>query len=193
MALYLKSDLCGKLALQYSNGTVEALIVKVKKLDTIFITIYRPPNTQTEDWNDAVELIENEIDLIQANGSFGSVIMSGDFNFPSLEWYQNRPKIEITLSKQQEKFVGMINKLCLFNYVDKPTCGNNILDLCLTNDTELFTKVRTDENSKFSDHRLIICEFNQNVIENASENDLDVIKYMTNVPLYSWKNGSVDQ
>ena len=49
VALYLKSELCGKLSLQYSNGTVEVLIVKVKKIDTIFVTIYRPPNTQTED------------------------------------------------------------------------------------------------------------------------------------------------
>ena len=54
-ALYLKSDLNSKVMLQYSNGTVKILVFKVKCMDTIFVTMYRPPNTQNNDWFNAVE------------------------------------------------------------------------------------------------------------------------------------------
>ena len=68
-----------------------------KIIDTIFITVYCPPSTQTFEWCQAVSVILETVELIQANGSYDTIIMSGDFNFPSLKWEDNRPKINIYL------------------------------------------------------------------------------------------------
>ena len=54
--------------------------------------------------------------------------MGGDFNFLKLEWDENLPKIELDLNSQEENFVNLIFRFCMFNYVNKPThkCGNTL-------------------------------------------------------------------
>ena len=59
-APYLKVDLNGNVTLQYSYSTVEFLTVKLKCMDTIFITINCPPNTQKEDWCNAVDALNKK-------------------------------------------------------------------------------------------------------------------------------------
>ena len=85
--------------------------------------------------------------------------MSDDFKFLSLLWKNNHPKIDINLNSQQQKFVSMMSELFLLNVVNVPTHkDNNILDLVLTNDIDMISSLRVDENEKFSDHKLIICD-----------------------------------
>ena len=50
VALYLRKELNGKLFSDFSNSVVETLIVTCKKLNTIFICIYRPPSTKNDEW-----------------------------------------------------------------------------------------------------------------------------------------------
>ena len=55
VATYLNSDLNCKLELSFSNGIVEALVIKCKKLDIIFVCVYRPPNTSVQEWSEALK------------------------------------------------------------------------------------------------------------------------------------------
>ena len=48
LSAYLRSDLMCKSLPNYSNGVCEVVLVKFKKLDTIFGVLYRSPDTALE-------------------------------------------------------------------------------------------------------------------------------------------------
>ena len=72
--------------------------------------------------------------------------MARDF-FPNLQWEENFPKMDLQITSQQEILIDSMFKYSLLNYVNFEThkCGNT-LDLILTNDTNLVSKVRSDIN-----------------------------------------------
>ena len=84
VALYLRKELIGKKILSFSNSVVEALIVKVRKIRTLFVCIYRPPSTTNEEWSQALFVVNESIELAQANEGYESIVLSGDFNFPGI-------------------------------------------------------------------------------------------------------------
>ena len=55
VAFYLTSDLGGVLSHTFSNGVVETLLVKCKCIETLFVTVYRPPNSccNLSEWSEA--------------------------------------------------------------------------------------------------------------------------------------------
>ena len=192
-ALYLRSDLNCKMINHFSNSVVEAVLVKCKKLDMIFISVYRSSNTKTCEWNQAVDFIVSSIELSQSHGEYQRIIMAGDFNFPSLIWNDSLPKIDVNMNPQQERFSMMLNEICLLNTVDFPTHkDNNILDLILTNDSDFITDVWSDENVNFSDHNFIICALDVTREVECNECEFEMIDYMTKVPQFSWRTGSED-
>ena len=69
-ALYLREYLNGRKCKSFSNGVVDYVVVTSKVMDAVFVSIYRPPDTSFMEWNHAVSSLMEEIDLIQANGSF---------------------------------------------------------------------------------------------------------------------------
>lgn len=182
------------MANNFSNGVVEIVIVKCKKLDMIFISVYRPPNTKNCEWDQAVEFIMTTIEFSQSNGDYNRIMMAGDFNFPTLIWNDSLPRIELKLNPQQEKFVIMLNDLCLLNMVEFPTHkDNNILDLILTNDSDFIINVWPDENINFSDHKFVNCSVDMIREEKCNDSDEEMINYLTKVPQFSWRNGSEEQ
>ena len=137
-AIFLRSELMCKLDTAYSNGVVETLLVKCKKLDTLFVSVYRPPDTKVNEWNEAISELETTIGMAQSDGNYGTIVMGRDFNLPNIKWENNFPKMELSLNNQEETFVDFLFKFCMFNYVDIETHkGGNTLDLILTNDTSL--------------------------------------------------------
>ena len=76
---YLRSELMCKLVASYSNGVCETVLMKCKKLDTIIITVYRPPDKRDKEWMEAVSHLYETIDEIQAHGGYSITIISGDF------------------------------------------------------------------------------------------------------------------
>ena len=86
----------------YSNGVVESLIVKSKKIDTLFICIYRPPSTTIDEWKDVMDKISDAIDMAQSNGSYSNIICSGDFNFKSVKWSEGIMDYEVGMCSQAE-------------------------------------------------------------------------------------------
>ena len=125
-AAYLKSDLLCKSVLSYSNGVCEAVLVKCKKLDVLFGVIYRPPSTSLDEWKSCMKVLEEEINLVQAHGDYRTLVLMGDFNFPTLVWEDRLVKIVQDMTSQQEIFASFLGKFCLYNCVDVPTRGENV-------------------------------------------------------------------
>ena len=160
VALYLRKELNAKLYSTFSNSVVETLIVTCKKLNTIFICIYRPLSTKNDEWSQALDKLNEQICMIQSNSGYDSIICGGDMNFLNLKWEENLPMIDLELSYQEESFVSFMFSQNLMNYVNKPTRNENILDLVLTNNYDMITSTHIDVNNGFSDHNTVTCKLN---------------------------------
>ena len=158
VAAYLREDLVRQSGLVQgeSLGCVEYLLLYLSELRTVVALLYRPEGHR-EQFQRALEKIGTYIE------GFGeptpSVIMIGDFNFPIINW----KTLEITGGSTAEENLQALSLMeftathCLEQYMNKPTRGNNILDLIFTNNEELIYGTHV-EDSNLSDHRLIYVE-----------------------------------
>jgi hypothetical protein len=64
---YIREDLATIPSLQWSNGAVEVLVLKARSLGSLIAGVYRPPDTTTEEWTEAINILEESISLAQAN------------------------------------------------------------------------------------------------------------------------------
>ena len=72
--------------------------------------------------------------------------------------------------------------------MDKPTRNQNILDLILTNNSELFYNCEVEINSKFSDHNLVKVGINIDLSNDSTHTDN--LRYPNDIPLFNWRKGS---
>ena len=64
---------------------VEYVVVKSSIIDSLFISVYRPPGTNNIEWKQALTSLDREIKIAQSNGKYQRIFMGGDFNFPNLK------------------------------------------------------------------------------------------------------------
>ena len=48
-AIYMKEKLNGRFAKSYSNGVVDFVVATSKVLDAVFVSLYRPPDTNLQE------------------------------------------------------------------------------------------------------------------------------------------------
>merc|ERR1711867_361477 len=96
------------------------------------------------------------------------------------------------MTQQQETFARLVNKYCLFNVVDIPTRGSNVLDLILTNAVDLYGDTRVEESGTLSDHKWVISDIDISLTRTDDASSGTPI-YLTRIPHYNWKKGSVEQ
>ena len=190
-ALYLRKELYGKSIFKFSNSVVEALIVKVRKLRSLVVCIYRPPSTSNDKWSNALSSINDAIELTQANEGYETILVGGDFNFPDIKWEENLPRFDLNLRTQEENFVNFMSEHSLLNYVMSPTRKNNILDFVLTNDSDLIMNTVIEINVSFSDHNTVSCALDIDFTQ--SQDSKKFTEYLTSVPKFGWRNSSVEQ
>jgi len=96
----------------------------------IFIcSFYRPPNS---DLYPIEQLSVSLSKLINNLTVLPNIVLMGDFNFPSITWYNGYGNIEATPtygSVLNTKFLDLINDSSFEQFVQSPTRLNNILDL----------------------------------------------------------------
>lgn len=80
-AIYLKEKLYGRFSKAFSNGVVDCVVATSKVLDSVFVSLYQPPDTKVQEWKCALETLSSEIELLQANGMYQTVLVGGDLNF----------------------------------------------------------------------------------------------------------------
>ena len=67
--IYLNEELAAVSSLQYSNTRVEGLVLKIRELELILFSVYRPPkcHNRDHDFQDTLAGVEEEIGFTQAN------------------------------------------------------------------------------------------------------------------------------
>ena len=118
--------------------------------------IYRSPNSSDEQsTNDLVKLLR-EVDQL----GFDKVVVTGDFNYPTMDW-----NCEHNNTGPEQVFLECLNDLFLTQLISAPTRvregeKKNILDLCITNDSELINNIQHTDPLGKSDHEVLIISLN---------------------------------
>jgi hypothetical protein len=154
--MYIRDKLIVNHEKAYSNGVCEFLIIRLAQSNTVMITFYRPPDTNVEQFQDAIDELKR-IDILSTTPS-PSIILLGDFNFPSVRWpgpviWNKRSKGD---KKQFEILLEFTNAFFMTQAIDKPTRKDNYLDLIFTNSRDLLTQIEVFESIQ-TDHKLVEC------------------------------------
>ena len=67
-----------------NTRSCEMIAVQIEKINVINIVIYRPPGAIMWEFSPILEEVENI--LVNMKKPNPTVIITGDFNFPSVEW-----------------------------------------------------------------------------------------------------------
>ena len=131
-------------------------ICTIKPSNIIIASIYRPQDTSTELFTKTLDTLQKYIERSSTDNNHPTIILMGDFNFPCIDWTDLSMKKGFprnTTDSAKQLLTFMQNNL-LAQVVDVPTRGDNILDLCSTNDENLTLHVLS-EQIKLSDHNLV--------------------------------------
>ncbi len=138
---------------------------------------YRPPNAGPD------FLQEFSRFLKCANESrYKNIIILGDFNYPSIQWLDGSGFSDISTDSN---FTDVLQEFGLFQLVNSPTRGQNVLDLLLTTNEYLIDNISvTDDDSTClkSDHKAITSDINLRRKINKPTKRL----------VYNYKNGDFD-
>jgi hypothetical protein len=123
---------------------LEMLMLKIqvnKNKSFLIMCVYRPPCLSATRLYSDSECFENILSNI--NLSNKNIIITRDFNLPNSNAYSYFEHILYTHSLKQ--------------LVELPTRGENILDLFITNNTNIIADLRIEE-PHVSDHRMVVAK-----------------------------------
>lgn len=156
--IYIRNDIMCYDEFSWSNTVVSMCAVKLKTNDTLIINMYRPPDADKHE--NAFEEALIKLEELLAKNETNNIILTGDYNFPSIEWSQDDEMNMIITSKsipkQATALLNILNEFSLVQCISKPTRGRNILDLVFTNNQQLINEVKITDTIH-SDHRMIQC------------------------------------
>ena len=134
---------------------VEAVCIDLKvDHSTRILCIYRPPNCNSLYSDNVCELITYFV-----SGS-DNIVIFGDFNLPAIEW----SSYSYPSTRLYQSFMDCIMENALTQHVTVPTRETNVLDLILSTDPMVVSRVTASDNFRFldkvSDHSALICTIN---------------------------------
>ena len=103
--------------------------------------VYRSPNGDLDENDLVCKLVEK--------AASGHVVIMGDFNYPDIEWDF------LTAGNVGKNFLDQVQDSFLFQHVDFPTRGNNILDLVLSSEEGMVSNLTTIGKLGASDHDIL--------------------------------------
>ena len=109
-------------------------------MSPIYIYFYRPPNTDTT----PLTQLQTTLHGLQLNHSSPNIIVTDDFNLPSIMWSDTGASITSLPAYGRELnslFLVIIDDYGLEQLVYQPTRQGNILDIILTSDPDMITNV----------------------------------------------------
>ena len=155
--LYIKEELIVSDHLTYDNDYCEVIACYVDTVKTLIVSVYRPGKTPHQKFKGAMDFIQQCIDV---KDDSWTLIITGDFNFPSICWKTLRFLSGGSDCGQCANVLLHFMELnMLSQVVGKPTRKaesgvENILDIVLTNSEESFREVETLDTS-LSDHKYV--------------------------------------
>lgn len=181
------------------NVWVEVNLVNARKL--IIGCFYRPPS----DNGHALDQLRESLNRINTNAQ-ATVLLGGDFNLGHIDWsipavIPGKPD-----HAQHISIIDIINDFSLEQIVNKPTRGERILDLILTNKPTSFNDSKILPPIGKSDHDIVFVECNISLkrqrkptrtIFKYRQSNWDKIKIdikeMTDNMLRNYKTKDIDQ
>merc|ERR1712175_57633 len=88
-AIYLKNGYEAGLLTSYQIESCEVVAIKIKEINIINIVIYRPPDTDLITFRKVIDKIKHMLAMMDAPEP--TVLITGDFNFPFIEWKKMKP------------------------------------------------------------------------------------------------------
>jgi hypothetical protein len=123
----------------------------------IFGTVYKPNHKDEE----TVISLEESLDKIRQKFPNSDILVAGDFNQPNIEWENRTIKPgHWANANVGNRLLDVVEDNCFEQVVDKPTRGDNILDLFLTTKQSLVEEVKVEPG--VSDHHAVLVEVQLN-------------------------------
>ena len=188
-ACYLKNDIAAgtDTIINFSNEVIEVLGLHIKVKNLVLIIVYRQPDNRVGGhrsthihFKESLEKIQDA--LMQLPKPTPDIIMCGDFNLPHASWPEGKIKPGASTDEQFmiEYLMTFINEFYFTQEILTPTHNRgNILDLLLTNNSELLHSYESNE-ILFSDHYLIEGKINYKSAEDMAENKTNPTDTKTN-------------
>ena len=132
--LAIRNSLASELVLK--SPSTESIFCRINNKNnppTIVGCVYRPPDNNTEICN----TICNEILKLKTKFKKSVFWVGGDFNLPDIDWENSEIKGYNYKKEINERFLDTFNDAGLCQMIDKPTRGENTLDIFLTNCPDL--------------------------------------------------------
>ena len=194
VAIYLRNGFEARVLLEERVESCEILAIHIEKLNILNIVIYRPPDTHSTEFASVMDKIRKLLSKMASPEP--SVIITGDFNFPFIEWkrgdlnackwrmkiYNNAKEDE---KKQFHKLMDIMDSYHLVQTIQEPTRKENTLDLVFTNNTSLFKQIEVTKTN-LSDHDIVEIATDitdsKNLVNNSDkmqidENDLRTLNF----------------
>ena len=123
---------------------IELIWVQIYCSSTSFLfgLSYRPPSS-SDDYFSSLAASLRKITPTS------DVLLCGDFNLPAIDWSVSFPT---SSDRSSSRFCDILKDFFLFQLIRDPTRGNHILDLLLTNDTNLVSSLQLCDNLPGTDH-----------------------------------------
>ena len=178
VAIYLRDQIEANEISNVSIKKCEMIAIRIEKLNTINIVIYRPPDTSSSVFLLMLKELQEILEKLESPEP--TVIISGDFNFPFVNWtrdlsngcrWEIKPNSNVTVDEKLQFFrlMALVDKHNLVQAVEEPTREKNTLDLVFTNNINIFTDIEVTKSSQ-SDHNLIELTTNFNTSRYQSDN-----------------------
>jgi Reverse transcriptase (RNA-dependent DNA polymerase)/Endonuclease-reverse transcriptase len=129
---------------------------KNKRKSVHLCGVYRPPDS-TNEW---LETLQANLENIFRSEKHPHVILTGDFNFPNIDWVKGLGICSAHQNSQENNFINILNEYGLEQLVEFPTRFSdktkkgNILDLMFTNNTSIVQNASVEAG--ISDHELVV-------------------------------------
>ena len=153
---YIKDSVSttAKVVASGSKGHIEYLCIYFRDKNLLFITIYRPPSENHQQFYEILKIIE---DFITSLPTSPSIVLTGDFNYPNIRWMNGiAVSTQGSAHNSPNSLLNFASRQFLTQIIDQPTRGTNILDLLFTSNDDIFSKIEISEIPLLSDHNLII-------------------------------------
>lgn len=156
VATYVSNFLAAQTDILFSesNSYVELQMLYIRYLNMVYINIYRPPDCPTIKFIEQFNKLQNIIHNLPA--PMPTITLTGDLNFPLINWESESVYGGSNeMRRQAEALLHLAEDLCLLQCIDVPTRSDNILDVVMTNDTDLIHETEVHETN-LSDHNIIM-------------------------------------
>ena len=178
----------------YSIGCCELSIVNLSELNIKVITVYRPPDTLLNEFDEIIEKINQHMDISTTKNT----ILLGNFNFPTDEvnWENTEDGVvpiptnfrTCQVKQQFQNLLQLTDRFFLHQLVSEPTHDGNTLDLIFTDGPHLLHSPEVMDLG-VSDHKLV--RFNTDIGVNSSDSG-DKVYDASPIASFNFSRANVD-